>query len=83
MKIEEIPIQNNCRESVRAELVRCLRDMNIGQSVRVEKVDSNIRTLVWVLNQALDRHYGIRKQDDGTWRIGRRALSFDRTSNRP
>jgi hypothetical protein len=73
MKIENVPITKNARpsESVRKDLIEAMRKMEVGQSVVIEKCDSNIRTLVWVVNQVLQRKYGIRTQPDGKTRIGR------------
>lgn len=73
VKIENVPITKNARpnENLRKDLIAAMRKMEIGQSVVIDKCDSNIRTLVWVVNQVMERRYGIRSQTDGTTRIGR------------
>jgi hypothetical protein len=73
MKIENVPVNKNSRpsEAFRKELVLAMRKMEIGQSVVIDKCDSNIRTLVWVVNQVLDRRYCVRKAEDNKTRIGR------------
>ena len=73
MKIENVAITKNARpsENVRKELIHAMREMEVGQSVVINKCDSNIRTLVWVMNQVMERRYGIRSLPDGKTRIGR------------
>jgi hypothetical protein len=73
MEIENVPVMKNPRpsESLRKELIQALKTMEVGQSVVLDKCDSNTRTLVWVVNQVLDRRYCIRKTADGKTRIGR------------
>ena len=73
MKIENVSITKNARpsEGVRKELIQAMRKMEVGQSVVIDRCDSNIRTLVWCVNQVMERRYGIRKAEDGKTRIGR------------
>jgi len=73
MEIENVPVVRcpQAGESFRRELIQALRAMECGQSVVVDKADSNLRTLVWVVSQCLDRRYLIRKQAEKQWRIGR------------
>ena len=73
MKIENVPVRPHARhsESMRKELIAALRDMKVGQSVVIEKCDSNTRTVVWCVNHCLVRRYGIRREPDGKFRIGR------------
>lgn len=73
MKIENVPIVKNARpsESARKELIQAMREMEPGQSVVIDKCDSNMRTMIWVVNNVLERRYGVRTLPDGKFRVGR------------
>jgi hypothetical protein len=73
VEIENVPVHKSARrsEAFRTELIETLKVMEIDQSVVIDKCDSNIRTLVWVVNKVMGRRYCIRTMEDRKTRIGR------------